>query len=373
MARNKEVAHALALACASGPAASFGRPRHKLKHAPPKTLVCLLALGLAFAATRPRYGGTLRVEMRAAIETPDPPVAGHGMPDLASAFNIARWEAGRRAVYEANENHPGGRPYLDSIDIQMGKALRDQTIDLELGRADIVELGPSELIRQPAGRRVWSSSPVRVIALVFSARIEDARIREALALAVDRPAIHSVLMQRQGEVSGALLPQWISGYAFVFPTASDDGRARALLAGLPPAQRTLTLGVEDAAARQVAERIALNSRYVGLTVSVIPQSAGADVRLVEARVGSSDPARALAGLAAAFGLPEPPRADSVEALQVAERALLEGFRVVPLIHLPDVYGVGPRVKGGPGITPLGEWHFENLWVTESRSGEDNRP
>jgi len=31
------------------------------------------------------------------------------------------------------------------------------------------------------------------------------------------------------------------------------------------------------------------------------------------------------------------------------------------------------VKGGPGITPLGEWHFENLWVTESRSGEDNRP
>src|SRR4029077_14794640 len=136
---------------------------------------------------------------RAAIETPDPPVAGHGMPGLAAAFNIARWEAGRRAVYEANENAPGGRPYLDSIDIQMGKTLHDQTIDLELGRADIVELGPGELLRQSAGRRVWSSSPVRVIALLFSqrvsARIEDAPIREALALAVDRLAIHSVLLQ----------------------------------------------------------------------------------------------------------------------------------------------------------------------------------
>ena len=36
--------------------------------------------------------------------------------------------------------------------------------------------------------------------------------------------------------------------------------------------------------------------------------------------------------------------------------------MIPLIHLPDVYGVGPRVKGGPGITPLGEWRFENLWL-----------
>jgi peptide/nickel transport system substrate-binding protein len=272
-------------------------------------LVWLLIAGVAQAATRPRYGGTLRVEIRGSIETPDPPVAGHGMPDLAAAFNIARWEAGRRAVYEANENAPGGRPYLDSVDIQMGKTLHDQSIDLELGKADIVELGPGELLRQSAGRRVWSSSPVRVIALLFNARIQDARIREALALAVDRSAIHSVLLQRQGEISGALLPQWISGYAFVFPTVSDAARARTLLAGVPQGQRTLSLGVEDAAARPIAERIALNARYAGLAISVIPQAANADVRLVEVRMGSSDPVRALASLAAALGLPEPPHAD----------------------------------------------------------------
>src|SRR5450432_4431112 len=86
-------------------------------------LVWLLTATLAYGATRPRYGGTLRVEIRAAIETPDPPVAGPGIPDVAAAFNIARWEAGRRAVYDANENAPAGRPYLDSIDIQMGKTL----------------------------------------------------------------------------------------------------------------------------------------------------------------------------------------------------------------------------------------------------------
>ena len=76
-------------------------------------------------------------------------------------------------------------------------------------------------------------SPVRVLALVFSPRFDDARAREALALAVDRSAIHSVLLQRQGEVSGALLPQWLSGYAFLFPATADLGRARQLAAGAP--------------------------------------------------------------------------------------------------------------------------------------------
>jgi len=328
-------------------------------------LAALLALPLSHGATRPRYGGTLRVEVRAAIETPDPPTVGHGLPDLAGAFNISRWEAARRAVYDANEDAPGGRPFVDAVDVQMGKSLRDQSIDLELGHADIVELGPAELLRQAAGRRVWTSSPVRVTALLFAPRIADEHLREALAWAVDRAAIHS-LMQRQGEVSAALLPQWISGYAFVFPSTSDPARARALLAGLPPAQRTLTIGADDATQRTIAERIALNARYVGLQLSVIPQAANADVRLVEARVASSDPSKALAGLAAAFGLPEPAHTDSMEALAAGERALLQDYRVIPLIHLPDIYGVGPRVRGGPGITPLGEWRFENLWLSETR-------
>jgi len=326
-----------------------------------------LAAATAAAATRPHYGGTLHVEIQQSFETPDPPTAGYGMPDLARAFVVTLWEAGRRAVYAAGENAPGGRPFLDSVEIAMARPLRDQSIDLELGKADLVELGPSELRRQPAGRKVWPSSPVRLVALVFSPRVEDARIREALALAVDRAAIHNVLLQRQGEVTAALLPQWLSGYAFLFPAAAADAaRARTLLAGIPAAVRAISLSVEDAAARPIAERIALNARDAGLAVSVVPRPAAADVRLVEVRIGSSDAALALASAAASLGLPEPPRADSPEALYAAERALLEGFRVIPLFHLPDAYGVNSRVKGRPGITPLGEWRFENLWVEGGR-------
>jgi len=317
----------------------------------------LLLAAAAGAATRPHYGGTLRVEMRQAPPSPE----AFGTP---KGFVLTSWEAGRRAVFTADDHAAAGRPFLDTIEIQMARSLRDQSVDLELGKADVVELGPNELRRPAAGRRVWSSSPVRLMALVFGPRVEDVRVREALALAVDRTAIHSVLLQRQGEISGALLPQWITGYAFLFGAAADVPKARALVAGLPAAARNLTLAAEDAAARAIADRIRVNARDAGLMVSVVPPTGNADVRLVEARIPFADAPHALASVASALGLNDPPRASGPEEWYAAERSLLEGFRAIPLFQLPDVYGAAPRVKGGPGITPLGEWRFDSLWVED---------
>lgn len=320
----------------------------------------------AAAATRPHYGGTLRVELREAVQAPDPPQIGPGMPDLFGSFSITRWEAGHRAVFSAEENAAGGRPFLDSVEIEMGRGAREQLADLNLGRADIVQIGLGELPRLQGGRRVWSSAPVRLVALVFHPRAEDARVREALAFSIDRDAIHRVLLQRQGEISGALLPQWLSGCAFLFPSSADLNRARGLAGSVAAPGRALTLSVEDPALRSIADRIVLNARDAGLTISLVPAGGSADVKLVETRIASSDPARALATVAAALALPDPIRSDTPEALYLAERGLLEGYRVIPLFHLPDVYLVSPRVKGAAGITPLGEWRFENLWVEGDR-------
>jgi peptide/nickel transport system substrate-binding protein len=315
-----------------------------------------LALSLV-AATRPHYGGTLRVEVRQA--PPSPEVFG-----VPRGFVVSTWEPGRRAVFTADENAPGGRPFLDAVEIQMGRPLRDQSVDLELGKADIVELGPAEMRRQAASRRIWPTSPVRLMALAFGPRIADLRLREALALSVDRTAIHSVLLQRQGDISGALLPQWITGYAFVFGAVADVAKAQSLVAGFPAADRTITLAVDDPANRGIADRIQVNARDAHLTVSIVPTTANADVRLVETRMAFADTPHALASMAAAFGLNEPAPARTVEEQFAAERALLEGYRVIPLFHLPDVYGAGPRVQGGPPVTPLGEWRFDGLWLEE---------
>jgi hypothetical protein len=317
----------------------------------------LLLAAIAMAATRPRYGGVLRVELRERMEDAEPAASGQAQSRLNGVFSIAKRESGHVA-YAAEENAPGGRPFVDSVEVNVARPMRERAI--ELGRADIVELAPNELRRAPSGQqRIWASAPVRVVALVFGPRVEDPRIRQALTLAVDRAGIHNVLLRGQGEISGALLPQWVSGHAFLFPGMADMARARSLATGAPAAARALTLAADD---RPVADRIALNARDAGLTVSVVAASANADVRLAQARVVSENGPQALAVIAAAFGLGEPPKPDTAEALYAAERTLLDGFRVVPLFHLPDLYAVSPRVKGGPGITKLGEWRFESLWI-----------
>ena len=328
-------------------------------------VTALLAACAAAAATRPHYGGTLRVEIREPIETADPPQSGPTLGQLGAAFQITRWEPGKRAQYTTDENTPAGRAFLDTVEIEMGRPTRDQAVDLELGRADLIELAPADARRMPPNRKAWTSLPVRLVAMIFGPRIDDARIREALALSVDREAIHNVLLQRQGEVSGGLLPQWLSGIAFLFVHPPDLARARSLAADAPAASRAITLGVENPVLRPIAERIALNARDAGLSVSVVTR-AGADVRLVESRIASAQPASALTAVAASLGLGDVPAADTTEALYAAERSLLEGFRVIPLFHLPDVYGTAPRVKGGPLATPLGEWRLENLWLEGGR-------
>src|SRR3954453_10836279 len=40
--------------------------------------------------------------------------------------------------------------------------------------------------------------------------------------------------------------------------------------------------------------------------------------------------------------------------------------LIEMLVLPDVYAVSPRVNGGPGLTPLGYWRFDNLGLEATR-------
>ncbi len=224
-------------------------------------------------------------------------------------FAVTRWDPGKAATLNAHEMYWGGRAYLDSIEVQMGRTTQQQALDLELGKADAIEVPVTDLRRCGKGTRILAvSPPLEVLALVFDGpRATAPAVEEALALSIDRAAIHTVLLQREGEVSAALLPQWLSGYSFVFRAARDVARARQLGAGAG----LLTLAYErsDALARSIAERIAVNANEAGLTLRAVPGTAG-DVRLARLRitilrsgdrVGGSG--RAIEGAAAGFRQP----------------------------------------------------------------------
>jgi peptide/nickel transport system substrate-binding protein len=289
-------------------------------------------------------------------------------------YRLAEFQAGRRAVFAANDDYWGGRPFLDSIRVEMGRGYRDQVMDLDLGRADVIEIAPDQARRAiQEGRRMALSAPVDLVALQFvpgRAATEDVHLREAVALAIDRAAINNVLLQRQGEPTGALLPQWLSGYAFLFPAAADLARARELR---PSSYAGLTLAYDpaDPLARVLAERVALNARDAGIVMQVAASPQAADARIARFRIESSDPAAALAGLASALDPAELPRisgAASPEALYAAERGLLDDFRIVPLVDIPDIYALGATVRNWDEAR-AGGWPLSAVWIEPQKKDQ----
>jgi ABC-type transport system substrate-binding protein len=218
---------------------------------------------------------------------------------------------------------------------------------------------------------------VELLALVFSAnsKAQDPRLREALALAIDRKPIQSVLLKGAGEPAASILPNWMTGYTAVFSAQANPQRARTVLADSRQPALNLSYDPRDPQAQLIAERIALNAREVGITVQV-SLSGAEDIRLVRAVLPSPDPATSLDEAARQLGLPQPgfpttPRGNSLYDLYQAERGLLDGYAVIPLFHLPVTSAASARVRGwDPGR--LGEWSeagssLADVWLADARA------
>jgi peptide/nickel transport system substrate-binding protein len=267
----------------------------------------------------------------------------------------------------ANADDWQGRPFLDGVEILMGRAPREQWIDLELGRADIVEIPPDQVHRATESHvTLWSSQPAEVVALVFDpARpaAENARARQAVAGGVNRAALRDVLLQKQGEVAQSLLPEWLTGYAFLFAPP-----ARTSAAGALPAL-TLAYDASDPVLTSFAGRISLDARTAGIQLKLQPQAAGAppaDVRLVREPITSLDAAEALSRMVSALGLSRQvtlPASGLPEQLYAAEQGLVGSNWVIPLVDLPEIYGLSSRVEDWmpPAVGLAGGWGLEEVW------------
>lgn len=372
-------------------------------------LLLAIATPPANAARRPRYGGTLRVEIPAVVTSLDPAVAAASPQEAAAkaeidaliyasrnadgsfdgtsgsgAFRVDSFDPGKRLVLVANSAAPGGRPFVDAIEILMGRAAQDRLVDLELGKTDFAEI-PCEESRKAAGAGVRQSvsQPDELLAVVFLAgrpAAQDAHVREALAQSIDRAAIVNFILQKTGEPAGGLLPQWSSGTAFLFSTAADAATAKELWAQIPGSPR-LVLGYDsgDPLQQSVAERIVVNAREAGMswTAQPVNSTVGAkaspdvDARLMRLRMNSDSARGALASFIQALspvaGIDSSAIADSAgaEALYNRERDIVASFQVIPLVYLPQVYGLSAQVRDWKAPGPGESWPLADVWLEES--------
>ena len=285
----------------------------------------------------------------------------------------------------ADEETWSGRPFLDAIEVTLGVPALRQLFDLQLGKADVVELSP-ELVRRAMqdNQRVWSSAAVTFYGLRFDGAqpaAADRNLREALSLSLDRQTMANVLLQRQAEPASALLPQWLSGYAFLFTMETNIERAKEIHAKLPAngaaGAEPLRLRVDAAGdlAKLLGERVAVNARQAAILVQVVnravPHSAttssdpASGVHLFSWHYSSLSPRVELEEMVSALNFGDANEAavssSHPEQLYAREKKLLEERRVLPLVVLPEYVGLGQKVRDWVPAR-WGEWHLADVWL-----------
>jgi len=323
---------------------------------------------------------------------PDGTLAGTGSFILAENLPASPAEANpsvlkpARLKFRSNDDAWAGRPFVDSIEVVLGDPALRQILNLQVGRADIIDI-PPDLVRKARqdNLRVWSSPPCTLLALRFDdaqPAASDARLREAVDLALDRDTMANVLLQRQALPATALLPQWLSGYAFLLGTPMNLDRAKQIRSDLPAniagGTDPLRLRVDAVGdlMKLLGERVAVNARQANISIQLVshsaPSSAGANtpaptvgLHLFAWRYDSLSPraelldfARYLHSESGSESLPDTP---DPEKLYAEERRLLDGRQVLPLLLLPDYVGIAPGVRNW-SVSPSGEWRLADVWL-----------
>jgi hypothetical protein len=302
-------------------------------------------------------------------------------------FRMERLDAGGLALH-AHDDYWGGRPFVDVVQIRMGRSPADQLADLESGRADMVSVQPADVRRlEQRQLRVAASRPLELFALVFEPQLAtpaNSALRRTLASAIDRAAIARVVLQSQAEPADALLPQWLSGYAPFVVTRLGEPLSRPAVARLPPERRALALRVaaSDSTAQAIAQRIAVNAREAGFALTVqAPAGLGPrfDLRIVRLPVEPTTPGRAITALITELGprtmlltgrVAAPGPGSPLDEAARVERAMLERDVIVPIVHVPELYGLGHRLESwnGSPVSPSGGWSLADVWVGPDGSG-----
>jgi len=191
-----------------------------------------------------------------------------------------------------------------------------------------------------------------------------------------RDTMANVLLQREAQPADSLLPQWLSGYAFLFESSMNLQRARELRAafpaGVPGATQPLRLRVDAPGDlfKLIGERVAVNARQANLLVQVaLPGNAGnsptaaSGLHLFAWHYDSLSPHAELEVFVKQLldSADLPANSADPDHLFAEERRLLEERRILPLVLLPEYAGVRANVHNW-NASPWGDWRLADVWL-----------
>lgn len=152
-------------------------------------------------------------------------------------YKLVRWVKDDRMELEANADYWRGAPAIKRATLRPIPSESSRTAALLSGEVDLVPTLPPSLIEQLKSNRdldVNTAPSFRVIFIAFNVNkrpLDNAKVREAIDIAIDRPAITDKLLRGLGKPTGIMVPPMNIGYDPSFkPAPYEPQKAKQLVA-----------------------------------------------------------------------------------------------------------------------------------------------
>jgi len=211
-------------------------------------------------------------------------------------WRFVEWKHDDYVRLARNAAYFGGAPKAESLEVRVIPEPSTAVAEFESGAVDLLYVPESETqawLQTDEKKALLQSTPaLRIIYAALNTRrgaLSDARVRQAINVAVDRRALLDRLLGGRGTLAAGVIPPSLAGADTTrHPYTYDPARARALLAQAGHATGLhFELWTEaDEPFPRLAEAIQGYLAAVGITVSIVQRDA-ASMRAA-ARAGSTD-------------------------------------------------------------------------------------
>lgn len=158
------------------------------------------------------------------------------LPVGTGPYSIVEWNRGESILLQRNEDYWGDTPAINEVLWRFITEDSARVVALESGEAHVIMRVPpvdAPRIEENGDFEVARPTSVRTIYLGFNTEVEpfdDARVRRALNMAVDKQAIVDSILQGNATVATAPVVPSVFGYTEAGPYDYDPEMARELLA-----------------------------------------------------------------------------------------------------------------------------------------------
>ena len=196
-------------------------------------------------------------------------------PMGSGPYKLRAWQRGVQTTLDANDAYWRGKPPFRTVTFRAVPDIPTRLADLRTGRADITYgLSPDDAESMKSEKALQLlTAPTERIAYLFvnasATATKDKRVRQAIAMAIDRDTIITALQQGYARPVNIVLTPANFGYIGDIPGwPHDPARARALIKAAGAEGATIKLITSPAYDRRLNEAVQQMLGDVGLKVEI---------------------------------------------------------------------------------------------------------